>query len=251
MTTAKEVKKWVASLLDARSDLALVGRNLILRPVRHVMRGIYFDASSDRTLTRPKWYVSILFHRPLNDFGLQWDGSIPLKKSTDPEFAVSLIAKTNEALSINLPLVNTIEEFLFHTEPVRFTGIGHHGIELSRYPQYHGPVLAALGRLDEAEAVLATHLERQELAIRTNMEQARAEFAKRSNSGVGKVLARFATEAERLLVEPRDLLSLVRERDRKGIGALLRSYERHSVAALGVEHLYEPTPFPVEEGAGD
>ena len=37
------------------------------------------------------------------------------------------------------------------------------------------------------------------------------------------------------------------ERNLLGIAGLLRNWERHNANFWGVGHLWEPTPFPVEE----
>lgn len=42
-----EIKKRLAPLLKMRPDLALFGRLLVMRPVRHILRGVYFDRSSN------------------------------------------------------------------------------------------------------------------------------------------------------------------------------------------------------------
>ena len=61
MTTAAEVKGWPGPLLAQRDDLILRKRHLIMRPVRHVLRSIYFFSSSwDRTHPEPVWYMDFL-----------------------------------------------------------------------------------------------------------------------------------------------------------------------------------------------
>jgi hypothetical protein len=61
MTTAAEVKRRLKPLLKHRPDLVLVGRNLVIPPVHHVLRGIFFDASWDKDLCRPIWYAGAMF----------------------------------------------------------------------------------------------------------------------------------------------------------------------------------------------
>ncbi|MEZ5849035.1 MAG: hypothetical protein R3D68_00100 [Hyphomicrobiaceae bacterium] len=43
MTTAAQVKRMAKPLLARHPDLALVGRMIVIRPVRHVLRAIYID----------------------------------------------------------------------------------------------------------------------------------------------------------------------------------------------------------------
>jgi hypothetical protein len=44
-------------LLELRSDLVLVGRMLLVRPVRHLLRGAYFDRTSDKYRLRVYQFV--------------------------------------------------------------------------------------------------------------------------------------------------------------------------------------------------
>src|SRR3954453_12182322 len=46
-TRPAHIKQFLKSLLEMRSDLAMVGRALVIRPVRHVLRGAYFGRTSD------------------------------------------------------------------------------------------------------------------------------------------------------------------------------------------------------------
>jgi hypothetical protein len=45
-TRPADLKKYLKPLLEQRSDLALVGRMLVVRPVRHVLRGAFLDRMS-------------------------------------------------------------------------------------------------------------------------------------------------------------------------------------------------------------
>ena len=47
-TSPADLKRYLRPLLEMRSDLVLIGRLLIIRPVRHLIRGAYFDSSGDR-----------------------------------------------------------------------------------------------------------------------------------------------------------------------------------------------------------
>jgi hypothetical protein len=60
MTTIAQVKLAARPLLERNSDLALVGR-LVVKPVRHILRGIYLDRSLDPGTLTPTWFVNILF----------------------------------------------------------------------------------------------------------------------------------------------------------------------------------------------
>ena len=61
MTTVAQVKKAVQPLLQRNPDLALVGRMVVIKPVRHILRGIFIDRSLDADLFVPTWFVMFMF----------------------------------------------------------------------------------------------------------------------------------------------------------------------------------------------
>ncbi|MFG1420794.1 hypothetical protein [Roseixanthobacter liquoris] len=46
MTTLREVKLLVSPLLEKNKDLALIGRVIVIKPVKHVLKGIFIDRTS-------------------------------------------------------------------------------------------------------------------------------------------------------------------------------------------------------------
>jgi hypothetical protein len=47
-TRSADLKRYLKPLLKQRGDLVLIGQLLIIRPVRHLLRGAFFDRTSDR-----------------------------------------------------------------------------------------------------------------------------------------------------------------------------------------------------------
>src|SRR5262249_53760705 len=47
-TRPADIKRYVKSLLELCPDLVLIDRMLIVRPVRHLLRGAFFDRTSDK-----------------------------------------------------------------------------------------------------------------------------------------------------------------------------------------------------------
>jgi len=54
-------KAWCKPLLKQRHDLVLMGRLLIMRPVRHLLRGVIFEPTSDKYRFHVVRYVAPLF----------------------------------------------------------------------------------------------------------------------------------------------------------------------------------------------
>ena len=66
-TRPADLKRYLKPLLKQRSDLVLLGRLLIIRPVRHLLRGALFDRTSDKYRFRVYRYIRPLF--PVDDGG--------------------------------------------------------------------------------------------------------------------------------------------------------------------------------------
>src|SRR5262245_15255794 len=60
-TRPADLKHYLKPLLKQRSDLVLIGRLLIIRPVRHLLRGAFFDRTSDKFRFRVLRCVKPLF----------------------------------------------------------------------------------------------------------------------------------------------------------------------------------------------
>ena len=61
MTTTAQVKRVVGPLLKRNPDLALVKRLVVIKPVHHILRGIYIDHSHDPKSLVPTWAANFLF----------------------------------------------------------------------------------------------------------------------------------------------------------------------------------------------
>src|SRR5262245_11747654 len=75
MTTVAQVRKVLQPLLQRNPDLELVGRLIVIKPVHHILRGIYIDRSLDPQLFVPTWAVMFLFE-PSESFSYNWGGRL-------------------------------------------------------------------------------------------------------------------------------------------------------------------------------
>jgi hypothetical protein len=67
-TRPADLKRYLKPLLKQRSDLVLIGRLLIIRPVRHIVRGVFFDRTSDKYQFQLYRYVRPLWPDDCNFF---------------------------------------------------------------------------------------------------------------------------------------------------------------------------------------
>ncbi len=63
-TRPADIKRYLKSLLAEREDLVLVGRRLLIRPVRHILRGALFDRTGERARFRIWPYLHPLYGHP-------------------------------------------------------------------------------------------------------------------------------------------------------------------------------------------
>src|SRR5688500_7771678 len=71
MTTVAQVKQVLQPLLKRNTDLALVGRLVVVKPVHHILCGIYVDRSIDPGLFVPK-ATAIFVFSPQENISLNW-----------------------------------------------------------------------------------------------------------------------------------------------------------------------------------
>jgi hypothetical protein len=63
-TRPTDIKRYLKTILDQRDDLVLFGRMLVIRPVRHVLRGAFFDRTGERTRFQIWRYLEPLYGHP-------------------------------------------------------------------------------------------------------------------------------------------------------------------------------------------
>lgn len=63
-TRPADIKRYLKPLLALRPDLVLIDRRLIIRPVRHLLRGVFFDRTSDKYTFQIWPYLRPLYGGP-------------------------------------------------------------------------------------------------------------------------------------------------------------------------------------------
>lgn len=244
MTTIAQVKKWTRPLMAADSRLTLIGRNLVLRPVRHLVRGVFVDQTSDPFRSRLLVYAKPLFAIPSEGTGFMWSRRESTFRLDEERFESDFLEICRRGFD-DLSRIETIGDFL--READRTSGRLFESMPIHVYKLRHSVVLAALGRIDEARGILAPALTSEEAGYERTLDWARATLAKKPRDAVAKVQIEIAEANRRSTSELKPLLALLEAGDRAGVGTLLRRYEEHNARLRKVDHLWEPTPFPVEE----
>jgi hypothetical protein len=88
-TRPADLKRYLKPLLKQRSDLMLIGRLLLIRPVRHIIRGVFFDRTSDKYQFK-LWLIVRLLVEPGDHELLRCAIDIDQCRVWDPEFPALL-----------------------------------------------------------------------------------------------------------------------------------------------------------------
>ncbi|PWK63562.1 hypothetical protein [Aminobacter sp. AP02] len=225
MSSAQLIKKHLAPLFARHTDLVAAGRWIVMKPIRHVMRGIVLTTWNKGEYFLPQWAVTH-FCEPVGHFPLNWGDRLyrdspGLWLWDDPDM------------------------------PEYF---------MSRFERVVLPVFRSVETLDDLVAYLATkpipnrNFEIDELrgvslhAARGDLNTARAKLDDLRHGRSLWCMPGFAEAEVASVVEP--LGPLLDKGDRAGIAQQLAAWEAMRIAKLpkGFARIWEPTPFPVEAG---
>jgi hypothetical protein len=225
------VKRILVPLLEKRKDLAWAGNNLLLiRPVRHLMRGADFhwhDHGTSFTVSpylRPLYQPSELFLEPA-----VWGG-----RPEDPDLVPILLDRMAEEIFEPLGGIATIDVFLEMRWPKPKRGL----MTTDLFPS----ILLSRG-LKEARA-LAEKLERwsgEHLAE----SKVRLEIADRKDRTMMYFRRFELKEAEDDLEHMKRLKSFVAQ-PAADVLAHYHDWEANVARGYKIEHIWEPSPFPIE-----
>lgn len=233
MSTARQVKAFLAPFLLRHPELALVKRDLIRVPVRNVVVGISFNVPHYRGEIDLSWFVAFLFAPPplsRGGFGGRMDRAWGYL--SDPGLADRIVDEMEQVLRTVIPAETSLETAL----QVHKYAPPHFG-EMT--PASHALLLAALGRFSEAALALRDEIERQRQHIAADLRPGGA-LERRPSLQKGY-------EDWRSKVDNLDrLLELLRQGTPAPVASLLHDWEAHAVKTRRIERYWEPSPFPFE-----
>lgn len=221
MTTVAQVREVVQSLLQRNPDLALVGRLVVIKPVHHILRGIYIDRSLDPQIFTPTWAVMFLFE-PTESFSYNWGGRLynrahgawDVANPATSTVMCDIIEK--EALPLLRP-IQAIDDFIRFTSKDRFKDT-----YLDLYEERKIFVDVARGDLNAARSICAYFA---------------TDHAKK------RYMGGMEEEYDRIT---KTLCPLIAAGDRPGLVQLLQDWEANSIQQLKLQKLWESTAFPIE-----
>jgi hypothetical protein len=215
-TRPADLKRHLKPLFKQRSDLVLIGRLLIIRPVRHLLRGAFFGRISDKFSFRLLSYVKPLFSiADRFDFGFCTNVHQGLSwKVWEPHFGGLLFDVLDEDVFQAVSKITSLAQF-----------DGDLGLGRLEYFRDSFPVrVAAL--------ILAGQRERAAELIETELARTERENYEYGHHVAGKQKALL-------------------ERDVESLCAEFHAKERQAAEFLKLGDAWEPTPFPAELPAAE
>jgi hypothetical protein len=214
----------VTPVIDRHPDLALVRRWIIVKPVHHFARAVLIDRTAYADRFDAQWIVHHLFEE-LGSLPLSWGECLANERSSrrglwrtdDPDIELALQEAIETQALPALRKISTFEDFLAYVAQNTFS---HH---LYEWPTSRIILDVALGDLDHARAISDKHFARWSVPDSAYDEDGRATYARLSEL-CGRLMAG----------------------DREGLIRLLHEWEEKTIRNLKIEHIWEPTPFPIE-----
>lgn len=229
MTTQAQVKKLVKPLLERHSDLALVGHLIVVKPLRHVLRAIIIDRTSNAAYFRPAWFVDHLLEDH-HAFHITWGSRVYGAKRVNWTFSNAgvgddLLEAAERGL---LPILRAISN-LESLYTIAAAGAGG----CPPFGEGAGAVVMsiALGNLDAARRLVPSVRER---------------FSIGSPVEISRVNPHFVFDTPSYFDWFNRLCRLLDQDDRDGMARMLHDWEAATIGNLKMKHLWEPTPFPLE-----
>lgn len=236
MSTLAETQAILWPYVEQHPDLVLVGRAVILRPMRHLMCGYFLDRTSSPETLCPFWFANVLYAR-IPSTGFLWAGrENPQSLDVRSEgFSETLFAHMDRAFAVLRRSSQSLDGFDIGLPMDR---------DLTHHSNVQGLTRAAKGDLEGAEPFLLSDLNYRKNDLIDNMA-----FIKQYRRQGSKPWQRdMAGHAIRVKIHANSqaLVDLVVARDHAGVAALLHGWERLYIQAWKAEKHWIPSPFPFE-----
>lgn len=218
MTTITQVRQALKPLLDRHSDLALIGRFLLVKPIHHITRGVFVDRSIDKVAFVPQVVTDMLALEPVRRYGFWgwnperlYDQRVGTWDVTKPETVWAMRDHIEVNVLQRLRAIVSLDDYRKYEN-------GKSKIFFGAFEQLIFPNMMLAAAHGDFDAAL------QLWPVEYWFDQR-----------LTKLFPEFHTALE--------------TGDRAYIAKALHRLEAAAVRAFGMEHIWEPTPFPLEPEA--
>ncbi len=232
MSTKAQRLKLAKPLIARVGDVELVGHYLVLRPVHHVLRGVLIDRRRGAPEPWPVMFVRHLFEEQTwltHHWGRELVPQKPkMWRWSEPDEIEDLRQRLETEVFPHLRRIQTLDDMLVEVARV-WPGAKLFPVErrteiIRSRPCAQLAFDVALGQLEQAR----THAEHY---LRVYNE---SNYGLRDEEDLAE-FRRFSDFCRRILAD-----------DRRSLVALLHEWEAATVRHFKMEHIWEPTPFPIE-----
>lgn len=178
-TRPADIKRYLKPLLKQRSDLALLGRLLIIRPVRHLLRGVYFEATGDKYGFYMVRYVAPLF--PV-DGGFGYRSRVHRMAVWEPHFNELLFDALAEDIFDRVAEISSLSDFASKLDLTalegrdRFQHTRVAAFVLGGQPARAAELIESIGRSDPDRPYVKTWVKTQRAFLDRDIGSVCAEF---------------------------------------------------------------------------
>lgn len=243
-TRPADIRRYVKPLLKVRDDLVLIDRRLVIRPVRHLLRGVYFERSSHPFIFNLSRTIKPLYVSSREWFGHGGRFGVTGWRVYESYFQALLEAELAQEGFERVGRVTTLSEFRAYLEPT----LPYDGDEAY--------VVTALlcGERERA----AEHLERLKERRARSTESHYQDLLERKARGevwehqdlMMRELEKERREGDSYYLKMRDLFDSF-TRDVETFCAQRHAEEANNAKKLKLDGIWEPSPFPIELPAAE
>lgn len=222
MTTIRQINKLVAPLITPNGALVQKAEALTLRSVKHTINQLAIWRTSEADHFEVTWHCCPAF---ADSFTIWWfvtflQAPHQLWRWSTPGVQETFVARVNDEILPRMQTAQTIDGFVRHVSE----------------PEFSARRLA-----DHVDTDIRVDIARGDLdAARTKCRALHERCTRDPESYWGRIWRRTTDRAGPLLEAG----------DRPALIALLHEWERELIGNLGLEAIYESTPFPLERAAG-
>lgn len=231
MSTERQIAEILAPFLERHPEFIRLRRKVIRVPFDHLRVGFDIQRTAYAGEVQPMWFAGISFGLPPFFAGgvaqvlhnaLGYVGRDDLSGRL-----VTAMEATNSSILEGVRSLEVLPELQWIAQPQQ----GMRRCDA-------GLVLAALGRFEEAEALLERDLYYRDKEVTAPAATRNAAAAERAKAA--------ASDYALMVGNLRHVHQLVVRRDRPALAALFSEWEAQSVAAKKLQDFWQPTPFPFE-----
>lgn len=126
MTASQLIKRHIAPLLRHHPDIEFVGRWLVMKPIKHVLRGVVMLSRDHDSYFVPQWAVAH-FCEPVGNFPLNWGDRLyrdspGLWLWDDPEMPEYFLSKLESEVLPVFRSIQSLDDLVAYveTKPIRY-----------------------------------------------------------------------------------------------------------------------------------